>query len=180
MDMPGVQMIQVKLGHRDQIKARMVGIERAQWYQTNKPLHKKKYVEMESYEEELTQMMSVAAEIAVARYFNLHDFEPKNGTFKNKADVGQNIEVRYSEHDYGSLIIRRSDRDTDYAVLVTGSFTHLYLRGWHDVATGQCQDYVVDDRPECWWIPQSKLLPMDQLHMIEEVAYESKDRVQTM
>ena len=178
--MPGLQVIQVKLGHHDQTKARLVGIEREQWYKNNKPLHKTKYVKMSVNDNIETQIMSVAAEIAVARYFNLHSFQPRNGTFKDEADVGENVEVRYTELQCGDLIIRPRDRNTDYAVLVTGSFTKLYLMGWHDVATAKRQAYVKDYAPGCWWVPQSELLPMNQLHMIEEVAYASKDGVQAM
>jgi len=178
--MPGVQVIQVKLGHHDQTKARLVGIERAKWYEGKDHLHKTKYVEMSLNDHVRTQIIGVAAEIAVARYFNLHTFEPRNGTFKNEADVGKNIEVKYNLQSDGDLTIRLNDRDADYAVLVTGTFTQLYLIGWHDVATAKRQDYLKDYAPGCWWVPQSELLPMDQLHMIEEVAYESKDRVQTM
>ena len=173
-------MIEVKLGHYDQTKARRIGIEREQWYKSNKPLHKTKYVKMSVDDNTKTQIMSVAAEIAVARYFNLHSFEPRNGTFKDEADVGENVEVRYSEHNQGDLIIRPRDRNKDYAVLVTGTFTQLYLMGWHDVASAKTQAYLKDYAPGCWWVPHSELLPMNELHMIEEVAYASKDGVQAM
>lgn len=173
-------MIQVKLGHHDQTMARLLGIERAQWYEGKNSLHKTKYVDMDTYDHELTQIIGVAAEIAVARYFNLHSFKPRNGTFKDEADVGQNVEVKYNLESTGDLTIRPNDRDIDYAVLVTGSFTHLNLIGWHDVATARQAAYVKDYAPGCWWVPQSALAPMDQLHMIEEVAYASQNRVQAL
>ena len=179
-------MILVKLGQQDQIEAKIKGIDRAirhrgqyegKW---SFPNHKVEQHggSFEQFTE--SQIISVAAEIAVARYFRLDNYQASNNSYKHEADVGKNVEVKYSEHNQGRLIVRPRDRDSDYAVLVTGSFTHLYLKGWHNVATAKQAAYLKGCKCGCWWVPQDALAPMHQLHMIKEVAYASSDRVQAL
>ncbi len=185
--MRGVQVFLVKLGWHDQIEARTKGIDRAvrhrgqyegKWSFPNHQVEQDGG-SFEDFTE--TQIMSVAAEIAVARYFRLDNYEANNNSFKHEADVGKNVEVKYSKHNKGRLIVRPNDRDSDYSVLVTGSFTHLYLKGWHNVATAKQAAYLKDCKKcVCWWVPQDALAPMHQLHMIKEVAYASSDRVQAL
>jgi ubiquinone/menaquinone biosynthesis methyltransferase len=55
--------------------------------------------------------------------FGLRNFAPTLNTFKNEADVDlphARLEVKYTKYTNGSLIINKTDRDQDVAVLVTG------------------------------------------------------------
>jgi hypothetical protein len=48
---------------------------------------------------------SIGAEIAVARYFAIPDFKPTIDTFKREADVGSQIEVKWTLWQDGHLIL---------------------------------------------------------------------------
>ena len=57
--------------------------------------------------------------MVVARYLGIHDFEPTFNTFKDQADVGGRLEVKWTRYIEGSLIVKDSDRDQDIAILCT-------------------------------------------------------------
>ena len=97
--------------------------------------------------------MAYGAEIAVARLLDL----PWNGldTFKDKADVGSNIEVRYSTVEY--LILRQNDRESDIAFLVQGSsLDRLFLGGFLPVKMGRTPSYKLENE-QTWFIPRENL-----------------------
>lgn len=104
---------------------------------------------------------SAGAEIAVARWLGISDFELTVDTFKNKADVGSRYEVKWSHWKDGSLILTERDRDTDIAILVTGIAPTLYLCGWIPVAVARNPRQRRSDGS--WWIGQKDLHPMENL-----------------
>jgi hypothetical protein len=61
---------------------------------------------------------SIGAEIAVAKYFAIPDFTPTVDTFKREADVGSQLEVKWTLWQDGHLILNGSDRREDVAILV--------------------------------------------------------------
>ena len=63
---------------------------------------------------------AAGAELALAKYFGLPDFELSVGIFKTQADIGSRIECKWTRWRDGHLIIKQSDRDQDIAVLVVG------------------------------------------------------------
>ena len=79
------------------------------------------------------QVAAVAAELAVAEYLGFTDFVPKNDVYKDEADVGTNIEVKYTHLMTGNLLIRKRDRDSDYGVLVIGDLNAFYIVGFISV-----------------------------------------------
>jgi hypothetical protein len=113
-----------------------------------------RYKAWESDHQRKQQMqLAYGAEIAIARLLNLS----WNGldTFKNKADVGDNIEVRYSSVPY--LILRPNDRESDIAFLVQGStLDRLFLGGFMPVKMGRTPTYKLKDE-ETWFIPRESL-----------------------
>lgn len=97
--------------------------------------------------------LAYGAEIAIARLLNL----PWNGldTFREKADVGDNIEVRYSSVPY--LILRHNDRESDIAFLVQGpTLERLFLGGFMPVKMGRTPTYKLENE-ETWFIPRENL-----------------------
>ena len=52
------------------------------------------------------QIDAVGAETAAAEYLGITDYEPQNGTFKDKADIADNVEVKHTYRRNGNLIIR--------------------------------------------------------------------------
>ncbi len=106
---------------------------------------------------------SVAAEWAVAKYYDL-PFDPAkaNNHFKNKADVGNALEVKWTKYIDGSLIIYESDRKTDIAVLVVGKSPTYVIKGWIPIAVAQKERYRHATQPT-WWLSQNHLQPIETL-----------------
>ena len=105
---------------------------------------------------------SIGAEMVVARYLGIHDFEPTFNTFKNQADVGGRFEVKWTRYIEGSLIVKDSDRDQDIAILCTGTSPNYELRGWIPVALAKKPRYKSDTN-KSWWVGQADLRPMQTL-----------------
>ena len=105
------------------------------------------------HERKYEMQMAYGAEIGIARLLDL----PWNGlnTFKDKADVGDNIEVRWSRSD--NLILRHYDRDGDVAFLVQGSsLSTLFLAGYYSVTSGRTPEYKLENE-RTWFIPKDRL-----------------------
>jgi hypothetical protein len=106
---------------------------------------------------------SVAAEWAVSKYYDL-PFDPvkSNEHYKNKADVGNAIEVKWSKYHDGHLIVYEYDRISDIAVLVTGKSPAYVIKGWIPVAVAQKPRYRHTSQPT-WWVSQNHLQPIETL-----------------
>jgi len=119
------------------------------------------------------QIDAVGAECVVAEYLGFEDYQPLNETYKDKADVGQNIEVKHTYLEQGNLIITGIDRDADIAVLVTGRCPTYYLAGWFWVKEAKDEKYrselLVGDS---YLIPRKDLLPVEFIEMDRDIAYE--------
>ena len=104
---------------------------------------------------------SISSELAVARYFGM-PFDPYEMKFKIKADVGEILEVKWTHWNDGQLIIHEYDRNSDIAVLVTGTYPYYRLAGWIPVAVAKKDRYKHHSQPN-WWIAQHHLMPIDTL-----------------
>ena len=114
-----------------------------------------------NYHEYIAQLSeAVGSEIAVAKYFELTDFKPTHSTFKAAADVGNNIEVKWTKWRDGHLVVHNSDRDTDIAVLVVGRSPEYFLAGWIPVNAAKIKRFWRHSEQN-WWVTQSNLRPME-------------------
>ena len=104
---------------------------------------------------------TVAAELAVARYFDFN-IDLYDSKFKIKADVGENLEIKWTHYSEGNLIVHEYDRDTDIAILVTGKYPFYRIAGWIPVAIAKRDRYRHHSQPN-WWIAQHHLMPIDTL-----------------
>ena len=133
--------------------------------------HKKNY-DLERHggdwhEFERKQIDAVGAESALAAFMGLDDFTPLNGTFKDVADVGHNLEIKHTHRDNGNLIISSIDRDNDIAVLVTGSMPTFSIIGWRPVLECKQDKYRSEKiSGDSYLIPRFELYPMHHLMMI--------------
>jgi hypothetical protein len=116
---------------------------------------------LNNYERVVEYAESLAAELIVARYFNL-DFDITANRGKRFADVGQGIEVRWTSYIGGNLIVYPNDRDSDVAVLVVGKSPHYFIAGWLPVQFAKVKRYK-NPRQDSWWVDQVNLNPIDQL-----------------
>jgi len=119
------------------------------------------------------QIDAVGAECAVAEYFGFEDFRPLNGTYKVKADVGQNIEVKHTYIDSNNLLIAGIDRDDDIAVLVIGRCPTYKIIGWLPIRECKKDKYRSERiMGDSYLIPRGKLRPIDYLEVKKDTAYE--------
>lgn len=116
------------------------------------------------------QIDAVGAECAVAQYFQLNEYEPQNGIYKNGADVGQNIEVKHSYRLDGNLIITDLDRDDDVAILVIGQCPVFDLIGYMWVA--ECKNSRYLHHNITGYLVPRPLRPLTNLALREDRAYE--------
>jgi hypothetical protein len=105
---------------------------------------------------------AIGAEMVVARYLGVKDFEPGINTFKNKADVGSSVEVKHTSWKDGHLIVKPSDRDSDIAVLVVGESPNYLIIGWIPVAVAKSPRYK-SDQSNSYWVSQINLQPIETL-----------------
>lgn len=154
--------VKFKVSYEEQLRAHEVALDRIR--QINGiPDHESRFDKKLSFHEFVAQMAeSICAEIVVARYFGIKDFDPANSQFKKTADVGSRIEVKWTKYEAGALIIGDSDRNTDIAVLVTGTSPTYLIKGWIPVVVAKNQRWRRRDQPT-YWVEQYNLHPIENL-----------------
>ena len=105
---------------------------------------------------------AIGAEMVVARYLGIANFEPTLNTYKNSADVGYRVEVKHTSWKDGHLIVKPSDRDIDLAVLVVGDSPNYTSIGWIPVDVAKSPRFK-SDQSNSWWVSQINLRPMDSI-----------------
>lgn len=100
--------------------------------------------------------LAYAAEIGVAKKLK----KQWNGvnTHKDQADVGNNIEVRWTSTDYA--IVYDYDRDNDLLFLVKGTtMDFLYIAGFIPIKMAKVDAYKIDREGQrlSYWVPINKL-----------------------
>ena len=110
----------------------------------------------------LQQSEAIGAEIAVAKHFGTPIENLANTNYKTLADVGANIEVKWTRWNLGHLIVSDLDRPEDIAVLVVGKSPNYRIAGWIPVAVAKKPRYR-QDRTKSWWITQDSLQPIENL-----------------
>lgn len=101
------------------------------------------------------------AEVATAKHLGVW-FDPSNGKYKAK-DVAQ-YHVRQTKLENGRLIIRPTDPEGDY-LLVIGSLGTYRIAGWIKSSLAKQSPFWVEldnGRPGCWMVPQGDLLDLPE------------------
>jgi hypothetical protein len=97
--------------------------------------------------------MAYGSEIGIARKLNMQ--WNGLGTGKKTADVGNNIEVRWTTGQ--NLIVRANDRENDIVFLTKGTtLENLYIVGFLPVKMARVPEYKIEGE-ETWKIPIAKL-----------------------
>jgi hypothetical protein len=107
------------------------------------------------------QSEALGAEVAVSQYFR-KPIDLENLNYKLTADVGQNIEVKWTKYKDGSLILTELDRKEDVAILVTGSMPTYWVCGWTPISMARRPSHQRSDGT--WWVGQDDLHPMANFH----------------
>jgi len=107
-------------------------------------------------ERKKTLTLAYAAEIGVAKKLK----KQWNGmsTGKRMADVGNNIEVRWTSTDHA--IVYENDRDTDLLFLVKGAtIDDLYIAGFIPIKMAKVEAYKLERAGQAltYWVPLEKL-----------------------
>jgi hypothetical protein len=106
------------------------------------------------------------AEYAVAKWLNLPwTGSIETGDFKD-ADAGDNVQVRFTFHAGGGLLLYPKDRDAHLYVLTTGAYGTYQLLGWMQGSAGKVQMYLDHGKAKglnAYLVPQSDLRPMAEL-----------------
>ena len=105
---------------------------------------------------------ALGAEIAAAKYFGIKDFKLEINKFKERADLGNRIEIKHTTWLDGHLILRPRDRVEDLAVLVVGESPTYYVKGWIPIRSAKTTRFK-HDKLESWWINQANLNSMENL-----------------
>ena len=98
---------------------------------------------------------SIASEWVVAKLMG-YRFDPYEQKGKRIADVGDNLEIRWTKYDYGKLIVRKYDRNEDIAILVTGEGPTYTVVGAMPVKMARTDKYKHPTQPN-YWVPQPDL-----------------------
>jgi hypothetical protein len=155
-------MNRVVLDYSQEIQAHHIGLARVADLK-GRPDHPGRFNKAISLPEFILENAeAVAAEIAVAQYFGLKDFKPTLNTFKGEADVGSRLEVKWTKYDNGSLIINKTDRDNDVAVLVTGRSPVYMIAGWIPIKMARQPQFFHRGQGN-YWISQRDLFPITDL-----------------
>ena len=165
MDLCSLPVNRVVLDYSQEITAHQVGLARVTELK-GRPDHPGRFNREISLHEFITENAeAVAAEMAVAQYFGLRNFEPTINTFKNQADVdlpNARLEVKYTKYTNGSLIINKTDRDQDVAVLVTGKSPCYVIAGWIPIKMARVPRFH-HRLQDNYWITQRDLFPITDL-----------------
>jgi hypothetical protein len=150
-------MIPVILDRPSEILAATVGLRRTveNAFKVDQSVQKVNFFESIARDGE-----AAGAELALAQYFDLPDFELSVNTFKNSADIGSRIECKWTRWQDGHLIIKESDRDCDIAILVVGQSPTYYVVGWIPVAIAK-KDRFKHAKSNSWWVSQINLRPIE-------------------
>ena len=105
---------------------------------------------------------ALGAEIAAAKYFGIADFKLEIIKFKERADLGNRIEVKHTKWLDGHLILRERDRTQDLAVLVVGESPIYYVKGWIPIRAAKTSRFK-HDKDGSWWVSQINLNSMENL-----------------
>ena len=110
------------------------------------------------------------AEIAVAKALDVQ-FIPTINTFHEVSDLPGGIEVRWTKHRNGSLLVRTNDVLDRRYVLVLGQAPTFIVAGWawgHEVADQGNEVTEYNERRHVWGMPIERLQPIETLNLKEE------------
>jgi hypothetical protein len=152
--------------------AAIVGVRRrveARWRQGRTDLHSVPGEAVPSSNWE-THVEGTVAELAYAkargRFWN-----GSINTYRKGGDVGD-VQIRMRTRHDGRLIVRPSDRDSDYFVLVTGWAPTYRVHGWMLGADAKQERWLENPggQGEAFFVPQSELHPITAANAVREVA----------
>ena len=156
----------VVIDRAQEVDAHSTAFALIQFYEAHNK-HANQYNRALNYHEMITEKAEgYGAQIAVANYFGNYSYKPKLDPTMEQADCFGNVEVKYTHHENGHLIIqnrfKNPERLKDIAILVTGKSPVYYIVGWFPVAMAMHPKYKVH-WDENYWVPKRNLFEMRYL-----------------
>lgn len=104
------------------------------------------------------------AEAALAKALGVH-FAPVTGALDTDlGDVLPGVQCRSTKYETGSLLVHKTDSDTDAFVLVTGAAPTYHIRGFITGAMGKNPEFTKTYKGRtAFWVPQSALAAPDPI-----------------
>lgn len=121
---------------------------------------------------------SAIAEMLVAREFNQYWHTVGEGNIQQLPGDAGFLQVRWTSHKNGHLLMHQRDKDDVPYILVIGSYPEYVIQGWVMGKEGKQAKYwqgpnsILVPRP-CYCIPQSELRPIDELREVLTVHRET-------
>ena len=116
-----------------------------------------------------------AAECAVAKALDMF-WDGSVDTFHEKADIGENVEVRSVKDEQRHLLVRPEDpiKDRNYVLVVDlwrkGGEPNYIIQGWLPGEECVQEEFKTDfgrpERPPCFGVPVSRLRPISTLRTL--------------
>jgi hypothetical protein len=152
-------MVDITLAPHERDLAAWVGVRRNDEAKRQGLCHKAGY----KGDGQKVNIEGAGGELAVAKALNVY-WDGSVNTFK-QPDLQGGLQVRTrSRHDY-DLIIRPGDAPEERYILVTGQMPHYRIQGWARGVDVMLPQYFKspNDRPEAYFVPASKLQPIETL-----------------
>jgi len=105
----------------------------------------------------LTNIEGAGAELAGSQLTGLA-WNALRAKLRGLADLGDDVEVRWTHHDAGGLLFRPDDEPDRRYILVTGALPAYVLHGWlygHEVLDDG-QQVGADDDPSRYWLHRDR------------------------
>lgn len=114
-------------------------------------------------------VLGACGEVAVAKLTNKF-WSPSVNVMHRVADVGHDIEVRSTDRQNGSLIVRPNDDPCRWYFLVTGGPPVLTVCGYIKGEDAQKEEWVRNPHGhrKAWFVPQSALTPIPERYELTE------------
>jgi hypothetical protein len=152
-------MISVTLSPAEEMHAARVALTRTQ--ECRQMGVKENIKDITYFQNIYNQAESIGAEIAAAKALGVANFDASQSKWKDTADVGRNIEVRWSQWESAHAICKPTDRDDDLILLVTGRSPDYKVIGYIPVAVARKPRFL--HKTGSWWVSQINLRPVETL-----------------
>jgi hypothetical protein len=152
-------MISVTLSPAEEMHAARVALTRTQ--ECRQMGVKENIKDITYFQNIYNQAESIGAEIAAAKVLGVANFDASMSKWKQSADVGRNIEVRWSQWESAHAICKPTDREDDLILLVTGRSPEYKVIGYIPVAAARKPRFL--HKTGSWWVSQINLRPVETL-----------------
>ena len=153
-------MIEITLTEQEALQAALIGVQRHYRCEIrgSKQMHG---FESSGIDSLANDVHGAGGEIAAARALKL--YWPATVDTFDKPDIGDNTQVRTAQKDHYCLIIRKTAKDSETYVHVTGKLPFYKVWGYIKAAQAKQDKYkkAPNNREPAWFVPAKDLVPIE-------------------